>query len=79
MGDIMGDMNKRRGRGIGNEPADEKNVKITADVPVAEMTTFATELKSMTQGRGSFEFEAKSYEQVPEPIAKKIIEANKAE
>ena len=79
MGDIMGDINKRRGRVIGNEPADEKNVKITADVPVAEMTTFATELKSMTQGRGSFEFEAKSYEQVPEPIAKKIIEANKAE
>ncbi len=79
MGDIMGDINKRRGRVIGNEPLDEKNVKILADVPVAEMTSFATELKSMTQGRGSFEFEFKSYEQTPEPIAKKIIESNKTE
>lgn len=79
MGDIMGDINKRRGRVTGNEPVDEKNVKITADVPEGEMSSLATELKSMTQGRGSFEFEVKSYEQVPEPIAKKIIEANKAE
>jgi len=79
MGDIMGDINKRRGRVIGNEPVDEKNVKIIADVPEGEMGSFATELKSMTQGRGSFEYEFKSYEQVPEPIAKKIIEDNKTE
>ena len=79
MGDIMGDINKRRGRVIGNEPIDEKNVVITADVPSSEMSNFATELKSITQGRGSFEFETKGYEQVPEPIAKKIIEENKTE
>ncbi len=79
MGDIMGDINKRRGRVIGNEPTEDKNVKITADVPVSEMTSFATELKSMTQGRGSFEFEVKSYEQVPDMIAKKIIEESKTE
>lgn len=79
MGDIMGDINKRRGRVIGNEPVDDKNVRITADVPSAEMSSFATDLKSMTQGRGSFEFEFASYEQVPEPIAKKIIEKNKEE
>ncbi len=74
MGDIMGDVNKRRGRVLGNEPVDEKNVKIIADVPEGEMGSFATELKSMTQGRGSFEFEFKGYEQVPDMIAKKIIE-----
>ena len=76
MGDIMGDINKRRGRVIGNTPEDEKNVKIVAEVPESEMSSFSTELKSMTQGRGSFSFEFKSYEQVPEQIAKKVIEKN---
>ena len=79
MGDIMGDINKRRGRVLGNEPQDDGTVTITADVPMAEMGRFATDLRSMTQGRGSYSFKFKSYEQAPEPVAKKIIEESKAE
>ncbi len=75
MGDIMGDINKRRGRVLGNEPSEDGMVTITADVPMAEMGRFATDLRSMTQGRGSFRFTFKSYEQAPEPVAKKVIEA----
>lgn len=75
MGDIMGDINKRRGRVLGNEPTEDGMVNITADVPMAEMGRFATDLRSMTQGRGSFRFAFKSYEQAPDPIAKKVMEA----
>lgn len=78
MGDIMGDINKRRGRVLGNEPQEDGTVTITADVPMAEMGRFATDLRSMTQGRGSFRFTFKSYEQAPEPVAAKIIAAGKA-
>ncbi len=78
MGDIMGDINKRRGRVLGNDPQDDGSVTITADVPMAEMGRFATDLRSMTQGRGSFRFTFKGYEQAPEPVAKKIIEESKA-
>lgn len=74
MGDIMGSVNKRRGRVVGNAPDENQYVKIIADVPEAEMGDFSTELKSLTQGRGSYSFEFKNYEQVPEHIAKKIIE-----
>ncbi len=74
MGDIMGGINKRRGRVIGNAPDENGYVKIIAEVPEAEMSDFSTELKSVTQGRGSFSFEFKAYEQTPENISKKIIE-----
>ncbi|MBQ3554086.1 MAG: elongation factor G [Clostridia bacterium] len=74
MGDIMGDINKRRGRVLGNDPQGDGTVTITADVPMAEMGRFATDLRSMTQGRGSFSFAFKCYEQAPDPVAKKIIE-----
>ncbi len=77
MGDIMGDVNKRRGRVLGSEPHSDGSITITADVPMAEMVKFATDLRSMTQGRGSFTFDFSSYEQAPEHIAQKVIAEHK--
>ncbi|MBQ4516591.1 MAG: hypothetical protein II978_07360, partial [Clostridia bacterium] len=67
------------GRVLGNDPQDDGTVTITADVPMAEMGRFATDLRSMTQGQGSYSFKFKNYEQAPEHVAKKIIEESKAE
>ncbi len=76
-GDILGDMNKRRGRILGMEPVDGKQ-QIQAEAPLAEMMKYATDLRSMTQGRGSFEGVFARYEEVPFDTRKKIIaEANK--
>lgn len=77
MGDIMGDINKRRGRVLGSDPMSGGLVSITADVPMAEMARFATDLRQMTQGRGYFSFEFSSYEQAPEHIAQKVIADSK--
>jgi elongation factor G len=77
MGDVMGDINKRRGRVLSSEPREGGAVAITADVPSAEMAKYATDLRSMTQGRGSFSFEFKNYEQAPEHVAKKVVEESK--
>ena len=77
MGDIIGDLNKRRGRILGMEPANGKQV-ITAEVPQAEMFKYATDLRSMTQAKGSFKMNFERYEEVPALNAQKIIEANKA-
>lgn len=79
MGDVMGDVNKRRGRVLGSDPQDDGTVTITADVPMAEMAKFSTDLRSMTQGRGSFSFAFRAYEQAPEHVAKKIIEESAKE
>ena len=79
MGDIMGDINKRRGRVLGSDPMSGGLVSITADVPMAEMARFATDLRQMTQGRGYFSFEFSSYEQAPEHIAQKVIADSKKE
>lgn len=73
MGDILGDLNKRRGRILGMEPQEGKQL-ISAEVPLAEMFKYATDLRSMTQGRGSFSMELVRYEEVPMLTAKKIIE-----
>ena len=64
---------------MGSDPQDDGSVTIMADVPMAEMAKFATDLRSMTQGRGSFSFDFKAYEQAPEPVAKKIIEESKTD
>lgn len=73
MGDVIGDLNKRRGRilGMGTEG---KMQKIEAEVPLSEMTKYATDLRSMTQARGSFRMNFARYEDVPSNISKKIIE-----
>ena len=73
MGDIMGDVNKKRGRVIGMEPCD-KNQKIIAEVPMAELFKYATDLRSMTQARGTFKSYFERYEEVPEVEFKKIIQ-----
>ena len=78
MGDIIGDMNKRRGRIMGMSQVDGQQC-VTAEVPLGEMFKYATDLRSMTQARGSFEMKFERYEEVPAADAKKIIEAAKHE
>jgi elongation factor G len=75
-GDIMGDMNKKRGRILGMEPRGKYQV-IKAQVPMAEMFKYAIDLRSMTQGRGSFTSEFSHYEEVPAAIAEQIIAESK--
>lgn len=76
-GDILGDMNKRRGRILGMESAEGKQ-EIFAEAPLAEMIKYATDLRSITQGRGKFEAEFARYEEVPFTEQEKIIaEASK--
>lgn len=74
LGDIMGDITKRRGRVLGMGPADEpKMQKIDAEVPMAEMGDFSTILRSVTAGRGYFDFEFVRYEEAPAAVAQKVI------
>ncbi|MCX7883701.1 MAG: elongation factor G [Caloramator sp.] len=74
MGDIIGDINKRRGRVLGMEPQDGMQV-VVAEVPMAELFKYATDLRSMTQARGSFTMKFERYEEVPANISQKIIES----
>ena len=74
MGDVMGDISKRRGKILGMEPDDKGKQFIYAEAPQAETFKYAIDLRSMTQGRGYFEMELEKYEEVPGPIANKIIE-----
>lgn len=74
MGDVMGDMNKRRGRILGMEQQRDGTQKIIAEVPHAEMFRYAIDLRAMTQARGSFTMDFERYEQVPQEIAKKIVQ-----
>ena len=74
MGDIIGDINKRRGRVLGMNPTADGMQEIVAEVPQAEMTTFSTAMRQITQGRGSFTTEFARYERCPEQVAQKIIE-----
>lgn len=77
MGDITGDINKRRGRVLGMNPGD-KNLVVEADVPMSEMHKYATDLRSMTQGRGKFEFGFVRYEIAPKDVEQKVVaESNK--
>ena len=73
MGDVMGDMNKRRGKILGMEPAPGGGQKLVAVAPQAELFDYAIDLRAMTQGRGTFEIEFANYEEVPTQIAQKII------
>ena len=78
MGDVIGDLNKRRGRVMGMNPDDEGNTVVEAEVPMAEMSSYAIDLRSMTQGRGSFVFKFERYEEAPGNIQQKVIEEAKA-
>jgi elongation factor G len=77
-GDVIGDLNSRRGRIVGMEPAGE-TASVRAQVPMAEMLTYETTLRSMTGGRGGYSMEFSHYEEVPAFIAEKVIKDAKAE
>jgi len=77
MGDVMSDINTKRGRVLGMAAAGNGMQQITANVPQAEMLHYATDLRSITQGRGSFTMEFYQYEEVPANIQQELIAANK--
>ena len=79
VGDVMGDMNKRRGKILGMEPLAEGGQKLMAEAPQAELFDYAIVLRSMTQARGNFSMHFERYEEVPAQIAQKIIAAHHAE
>ena len=74
-GDVMGDMNKRRGRILGMDHLDGGKQKVTAEVPMSELYGYSTDLRSMTGGIGDFSYEFTRYEQAPADVQKKEIEA----
>ena len=74
MGDIMGDMNKRRGKILGMEQTEDGNQLVVAEAPHSELFKYAIDLRSMTQGRGDFKINFEKYEEIPSNIAEKIIE-----
>ena len=78
LGDIMGDMNKRRGRILGIDMLEDMQV-VNAEAPQAELQKYATDLRSMTQGRGKFMSELVRYEEVPPAEAEKIVKARAEE
>ncbi|MDD4688752.1 MAG: elongation factor G [Eubacteriales bacterium] len=73
MGDVIGDINKRRGKVLGMNPIEKGLSQVDADVPMAEMHKYATDLRSMSQSRGKFTFEFVRYEDAPSNIAEKVI------
>ena len=77
VGDIMGDINKKRGRVIGMEAHKGTKQKIMAEAPMAETFKYANDLKAMTQGRGYFIMSLARYEEVPYELANKIISEHK--
>ena len=79
VGDVMGDLSKRRGRPMGMNPDADGNTVVEAEVPMAEMGTYAIDLRAMTQARGSFTLTFERYEEVPKAAQAKIIEDAKNE
>ncbi len=77
-GDVVGDLNRRRGRILGMKPKDAKNTEVEAIVPAAEMLKYATDLRALSNGRGTFEFVKTGYEETPPNVSEKIIEAAKS-
>ena len=78
MGDVIGDLNKRRGRVMGMNPTGDGNTVVEAEVPMAEMGSYAIDLRAMTQARGSFTLKFDRYEEVPKANQAKIIADAKA-
>ena len=78
MGDVMGDITKRRGRVMGMNPSGDGEQVLEAEVPMAEMTSYAIDLRAMTQSRGSYTFHFIRYEDCPPAAQQKAIEATKA-
>ena len=78
-GDVMGDLNKRRGRVLGMNPDHNGNTIVEADVPMSELYGYSTQLRSMTGGAGDFEYEFARYEQAPTEVQEKEVAARAAE
>ena len=78
-GDIVGDINKRRGRILGMNPLSKDVTEVEAEVPVSEMTKYAIDLRAITNGRGQFNFEFCRYEEAPHNICEKVIAESKEE
>lgn len=78
-GDIMGDLNKRRGRVLGMNPAEFGRTEIVADIPQASLYGYSTDLRSMTGGRGDFAYSFNRYEQAPSDVQEKVVEENAKE
>ncbi|HET9521348.1 MAG TPA: elongation factor G [Candidatus Limnocylindrales bacterium] len=79
MGDVNRDLNTRRGRVLGMDSTGDGMQVVSAHVPQAELFTYATELRSLTHGRGTFSATLDHYEEVPQHIAEKVVEAHKKE
>jgi len=79
MGDVMGDLNKRRGKVLGMEMLEDGTQLVIGEAPHSELFEYAIDLRSMTQARGDFTMEFDRYEEVPANIAEKIIEESKTE
>lgn len=76
-GDVMGDLNKRRGRVLGMTPIDGGKQEIAADVPLAEIYGYSADLRSFTAGAGDFSYEFNRYEQAPSDVQEKVIAESK--
>jgi elongation factor G len=77
-GDVMGDLNKRRGRVLGMNPVAGGKQVIEADVPMMGLFGYCTDLRSMTGGRGEYEYEFSRYEQTPSDVQEKEVAARAA-
>jgi elongation factor G len=78
VGDVIGDLNSRRGRPLGMEPAGGMT-EVKAEVPMAEMLTYAPDLRSLTAGQGDYSMELLRYEEVPAHLAQKVVQEARSE
>jgi elongation factor G len=79
VGDVIGDLNSRRGRPLGMEPVGAGMTEIKAEVPMAEMLSYAPDLRSITGGQGEFSMEFARYEEIPGHLAGKVVQEARAE
>ena len=79
VGDVIGDLNSRRGRPLGMEPVGAGMTEIKAEVPMAEMLSYAPDLRGITGGQGEFTMEFERYEEVPGHLAAKVVDEARAE
>jgi elongation factor G len=79
VGDVLGDLSSRRGRVVGTDPVGTGRTLVRAQVPEAEATRYAIDLRSMTHGKGSFARRFSHYEELPANLAAKVVEAAKQE